>query len=70
MVEFKKGMKCIVHNPIYDNYDKGTIVTLVKDFKDLKYWTIKEGDIGVAYKEMKPYEITNWKEVFENGGIH
>ncbi len=68
---FKKGLKCEVHNPIFPNYMKGTIVTLKKKFTDgdideVPYWSVKEGESGVAEREMCPCVIKNWRGIIEN----
>ena len=63
MSEFKKGQKVVYNNPIYRNYTKGKIVTLVNRKEVANpFWTIEEGSVGVDEKEIEPLE---WRKRYE-----
>ena len=71
---FKKGMKVKVVNPVYKNYEVGTILTLTKKngpsyskyFGDRAYWwSVGTNGIGVFEGEIEPLEENNWKKRIE-----
>ena len=72
-MKFKKGMKCVITNPVYNHYKKGQNFILKTrvlgsdsddDENKWYYWTTTLGGTGIAEKEMEPCTI-NWRERLE-----